>query len=146
MSENENKGCGEEGHVCICGVDDQSVIAPKNPMMSLEDFLLMRLELDLPQEPSMAEMIGGALVVITQCIQFVKITEKHDEIAGALKKAVSALDEMIPDGAGFHKMFALVALMKLEAEKGGRAPDWEYCNKLAPGSPFLMEEMKRVWG
>lgn len=116
--------------------------------MTLEDFLLMRLEMGDKENYSdpMIEMTVAGLLIVTQCIQFVKITSKHDEIASALKKAILKVDEKSPEHAGFLKFFGLIDFKKLDEEKRGALVDWEYCTRLTPDNPFTGQEMKRVWG
>ena len=143
------KGCGEEGHVCVCAGNKSADSVTQDFSMSLEDFLLMRLEMSEEFENCsdlMIEMTVAGLLIVAQCIQLVKITSKHDEIAEALKSAILALDKNFPEHTGLLKMIGLIDINKLESEKKGEAVDWEYGGKLTPGNPFIVEELQRVFG
>jgi hypothetical protein len=144
MNEND-KGCGTEGHVCVCG--DTSV--PADFTMSLEDWLLDRLQMAKEQLQddrcdAMLEMLTGGLITLITCLKHVKISAKHDEISTVLKETIVVLHKNSPDGAGFILMEGLIVLKKLEAEKKNEIFDWDYTENLGPDDPFLQKELKRV--
>lgn len=123
----------------------------RNDTQTVEEWILTRLTInqerpDLNPTDREKQMIlkTGELFTLADCIQHVKISEKHDEIAAEFKKCV----RLMPEGEfkSLLQFTGLYALKKLEAEKNGKVVDWEDFGSKCAHEKFVQREIKRVWG